>query len=266
MTSAPLEVKVIYDSSSGRGKRGTAVTRTGAANSRWLVVGLLNLLLAGAFYYGTWWRVDREVLYPKLLMKSTIPGVDLNQVTQALGPKNAPRRRPAPPSRVPMTIDKETIQLWVVSYSWLTLATIAYGALALSAGSLLGRWRGGSIRRIGVILTVAAASGLGLAAYIVLSKHGMSYPTGALRWAMGGLGALLLLLGLAIASRVRGLAKLASIALLLSAVGSAVGLILFGNIDAVPKEQTTVTFVGMVFVIHAFWAFILWPISSRLPR
>lgn len=266
MTSAPLEVKVIYDSSSGRGKRGTVVTRTGVANSRWLVVGLLNLLLAGALYYGTWWRVDRDVLYPKLLMKSTIPGVDLNQVAQALGPKNAPRRQPASRSPVPTTIDKATIQLWVVSYSWLTLATIAYGALALSAGSLLGRWRGDSIRRIGVILTVAAASGLGLASYVVLSEHGMSYPTSALRWAMGGLGGLLLFLGLAIASHVRGLAKLASVTLLLSAIGSGIGLVMFGKIDAVPKEQTTVTFVGMVFVVHSLWAWILWPVSSRLPR
>ncbi len=266
MTSAPLEVKVIYDSSSGRGKRATVVTRTRVANSRWLVVGLLNLLLAGALYYGTWWRVDREVLYPKMIMKSTIPGVDLSQVALALGPKKARRPQPPPPAAVATTIDTETIQLWVVCYSWLTLATIAYGALALSAGSLLGRWRGDSSRRIGVILTVATASGLGLTAYIVLSKHGMSYPTGALRWAMGGLGGLMLCLGLAIASHVRGLAKLASIALLLSAIGSGLGLVMFGKIDAVPKEQTTVTFVGMVFVIHSLWAWILWPVSSRLPR
>jgi len=266
MTSAPLEVKVIYDSSSGRGKRGIVVTRTRVANSRWLVVGLLNLLVAGAVYYGTWWRVDRDVLYPKLIMKSTIPGVDLNQVAQAFGPKNAPRRQSQPPSQVVTTIDRDTIQLGVVAYAWLALATISYGALALSAGSLLGRWRVDSIRRIGVILTVAAAAGLGLTAYIVLNKHGMQYPTGALRWSMGGLGGLLLFVGLAIASHVRGLAKLASITLLLSAIGSAVGLILFGQVDAVPKEQTTITFIGMVFFIHAFWAFILWPVSSRLPK
>ena len=201
MTSAPLEVKVIYDSSSGRGNRRVVITRTGVANSRWLVVGLLNLLLAGALYYGTWWRVDREVIYPKLLMKSTIPGVDLSQVAHALGPKNAPRRQPAPRSTAATTIDKDTVQLWVVSYSWLALATMAYSALALSAGSLLGRWRGGSIRRIGVILTVAAASGLGLSTYIVLSKHGMEYSPSALRWAMGGLGGLLLFLGLATRKR-----------------------------------------------------------------
>ena len=113
---------------------------------------------------------------------------------------------------------------------------------------------------------VSTAAGLGLACYLVLSKHGMSYPTAALRWAMGGLGGLLLCLGVAIAAHVRGLAKLASIALLLSAVGSALGLILFGQIDAVPQEQTTVTFIGMVFVIHSLWAIILWPVSSRLPR
>jgi len=266
MTFAPLEVKVIYDASSGRGKRGAVVTRTGVANSRWLVVGLLNLLLAGALYYGTWWRVDRDVLYPKLIMNTTIPGVNLDVLAAQMSGQKTRIRRPSSPPPSSNVVDKDTILLWSVTYGWLALSTIAYGALALSAGSLLGRWRGDSIRRIGVILTVAAAAGLGLAAYIVLSKHGMEYPTGALRWAMGGFGALLLFLGLAIASRVRGLAKFASVALLLSAICSAVGLVMFGKVEAVPQEQTTITFIGMVFVIHAFWAFILWPVSSRLPR
>jgi len=266
MTSAPIEVKVIYDSSSGGGKRRRTITRTGIASSRWLVVGLLNLLVAVGLYYGTWWRVDRDVLYPKLIMKSTIPGVDLNQVAVTFGPRNAPRARPTQPSQVTTTIDKDTIILWTVTYGWLALSTISYCAVALSAGSLLGRWRRDALRRIGVILTFAGVAGLGLAAYIVLSKYGRTYPTATLRWWMGGLGALVLCLGLAFASRVRGFAKFASLTLMLAAIGSAVGLVLFGRIGAIPEEQTTVTFIGMVFLIHAAWAIVLWPVASRLAR
>jgi len=266
MTSAPLEVKVIYDSSAGRGKRRATITRTGVTSSRWLVVGLLNLVVASALYYGTWWRVDRDVLYPKLIMKSTIPGVDLNQVAVALGPKNAPRSNPAQASQASRTVDKDTIKLWTVTYGWLTLSTLSYCAMALSAGSLLGRWRRDTLQRIGVILAVTSVVALGLVAYLVLSRHGMEYPTGALRWTMGGLGGMLFFVGIAIAGHVRGLAKFASSALVLAALGSAAGLILFGQVDAVPSEQTTVKFVGMVFVIHALWAFVLWPVSSRLAR
>ncbi len=294
MTMAPLEINVIYDASATRGQRGAVVTRTGPPSSRWFIVGLVNLILAGGLYYGAWWRVDREVLYPNLIMHSTIPGVDLNLLESKLFPqkKSANRKTPtktqktkpeknppgqkkksasqpartAPAKTKPPTVDADTIQLWGAAYTWLALATLASCALALSSGSLIGRTLGDSSRRVGKILAGGTILGLGLAGYIVLSKHGMEFPPSALRLMMGGLGGLFFFAGLTIVGRVRGLAHLAAVTLILSAIGSVVGLLLWSRLGAIPAEQVTVTFLVIVFLIHSGWAWALWPIASRLPR
>lgn len=289
MTSAPLEVKVIYDASAGRGKRSASVSRTGVARTRWLALGLIILLVAGGLCYGTWWHVDRYLIGPNLFLHSTIPGVDLELISKMLGPqktaikttpKGLPKKRstPAPKSAdvkpkagkpkvgKPATIDADTIQLWGAAYSWLALASLAMCALTLSSGSLVGRWRGESFRRTGSILTAGAVLGMGLAIYTILNKYGMKFPTGHLRYGMAGLGAVFFCVGLAVAGRLQGLARLASASLALSAVGSVVGLFLWSRLGAVSPDHATITFLLIVFLIHSSWAWVLWPLSSRLPR
>ena len=290
MTSARLDVKVIYDASGKHARRSSATAaRAGAPSSRWLTIGVMNLLIAGGLYYGAWWRVDREVLYPNLIMHSTIPGVDLSLLekqmfrppTPANGKATArtpnkqaskavkPVGKPAPvaPTKPKLrTVDAHTIQLWGAAYAWLALATIASCALAMSSGSLFGRWRGGSIRRTGVILTVGAVLGLTLAVLSAFNKYGMEFPTRELRFGMGGLSVVAFCIGVAIAGRVRGLGRIAAGTLLLSAIGSVVGLWLWSRLGAIPPGQATATFLAIAFVIHSGWAWALWPIASRLPR
>ncbi len=284
MTSAPLEVKVIYDASAGRGQRGAGTSRTGVARTRWLALGLINAIVAGGLCYGTWWRVDRDLLGPHLIMHSTIPGVDLELFSQMLGPNTAakkatknvrPDKRSVPASKPvavppkvskPATIDSHTMQLWGAAYAWLTLATLATCALTLSSGSLIGRWRGESFRQTGKILTACALLGMVLVIYATLSKYGMKYPTAHLRCGMAGLGAVFFCVGLAVSGRLRGLARLAAAMLFLSAFGSVAGLFLWSRLDAVSPDYATTTFLLIVFLIHSSWAWVLWPLSSRLPR
>lgn len=289
MTTAPLDVKVVYDASATRGRRGTVVTRTGVAPSRWLIVGVINVVTSGVLCYGAWWRVDSEILYPGIVMHSTIPGVNLNLLSANMIPKKRtphakpltkssdqePARAALPASKASpatastagsRTVDARTVQLWGAAYTWLALATLASCALSLSSGSLIGRWRGDSIRSVGMILTGGAVLGLGLSVYTVFNKYGMEYPTGHLRLTMAGLGALCFCVGLSIAGRVRGLARFAGGTVILSAIGSVVGLYLWSRIDAVPPEQATLTYLLIVFAIHSAWGWILWVVAPRLPR
>jgi len=259
-SSAPLEVKVIYDASSSRRRGGAPVVRTGVRHTRWLVVGLINLLVAGAVYYGLWWRVDREIVYPALIMHSTIPGLD-NFADQVSGKAGAARAEPEA-----ATTDARTIKLWSVAYGWRTLTAIAFCTLALSGGSLLGRYFGGPARRAGIILFVGAILGLGLAAYIIWTNYEIEYKPSHFRWFVGGVAGALLLLGLTIGRGVRALGKSASLFLMLSALGSVAGMYVYRDIGVLSPEKTTIGIIGLVFVAHSLWACMLWPLAARLPR
>src|SRR3990172_2018373 len=103
-TSAPLEVKVIFDASSRGRRRPTRRVSHSPRVSRsspWIVLGLLNFLAAGGLYYATWWRVD-PFIYMTLMLKTPVD-MDLNMAAGIFMPRPIEPREPAPPLVVEQT-------------------------------------------------------------------------------------------------------------------------------------------------------------------
>jgi len=275
--SPPLEVKVIFDASS-RGRR--RPTRRGTPSPRlsrsspWIVLGLLNLLAAGGLYYATWWRVD-PFIYMTLMLKTPVD-LDLNMAASIFMPQPSGSREPLPPQlleqpplpSVAPTFTGQTAQ-WIIggaAYGWLTLATLAAGALSLSAGAAFGCTAGSRWRRVGTLLTLTLTLALALAALAVWNQFGRKYLPIHLRMGMGGLMLWSAFIGLAVGRAARGLARLAAITLILSAVGTVVGLYLGSRCGAIPPAQSAPLYLILAFLIHSGYGCVQLPILSRLSR
>jgi hypothetical protein len=276
-TSTPLEVKVIFDASSrGRRRPTHSVSHSPriSRSSPWIVLGLLNFLVAGGLYYATWWRVD-PYIYLTLMLKTPVD-MDLNMAAGIFVPRPTEPREPAPPPvaeqpsppSVAPSYTGRTAQMVIggAAYGWLTLATLAVCALATSAGAAIGRIGGSRGRRVGTLLALTLTLVLAVAALVVWNQYGKQYLPSHLRIGMGGLGALSALIGLAVGRAVRGLARLAAIALILSAVGTVAGLYLGSRCGAIPPAQSTPLYLALAFFIHSGYGWIQLPILSRLSR
>ena len=276
-TSAPLEVKVVFNASSrGQRKPTRIVSRPQrvSRSSHWIVLGLLNLLSAGGLYYATWWRVD-PFIYLTLMLKTPVD-VDLNMAAGIFVPRPTEPREPAPPPAVeqpspPSIVPSYTgrtaqIMIGGAAYGWLTLATVAACALSASAGAAMGRVGGSSGRRLGTLLALILTLVLAVATLVVWNQYGQQYLPNHLRIGMGGLGVLCALIGLAIGRAARGLARLAAITLILSAVGTVVGLYLGSRCGAIPPTQATPFCLILAFLVHSGYGWIQLPILFRLSR
>lgn len=274
ISTAPMEINVVY-SAGARRRRGRPPRRVGPARpSRLLILGLLNLLAASSLYYAAWWRVDK-VLYIKILMHSPIPNVDLNAAAAMFQPRGArPVAKPSPP---PPKVEPQPAWLKmlndyaiaITAYTWLTLATMAAGALAMSSGAAFGRVAASRWKRRRALLALAGVAGLGLAGYLTWRQDQQSYLPDHLRMGMGGLVLVAGLIGLAVGRGVRQWTYFAAIAVIVSAIGSAAGLYVanvYGAIDPDELPLTFLPFVGVVFACHFLWGWILLPVASRLGR
>ncbi|MBI4716409.1 MAG: hypothetical protein HY763_01265 [Planctomycetes bacterium] len=293
MTSAPpLNVKVIYSAATARRRSPRTVMpspRRGRRSTRLPLLGLLNLLAAGAFCYATWWPADRY-LYLKLTFKT--PAIDVNAVAQmfnipmdANGGGGGENRLDADPfaldefggseshgaaaatgsaaGTVPRFTGKTAATLIGASaYGWLTLSSISVCALALAAGAAWGR-SGWVPRRIAVVLAAGGALALAWGVYDVLSRYGHRFPTNYARFGTAGLGVWFVLLGLAIARAPRGLSRAAGVLLIAAAAGSATGLYLGAQCGAVAAEQSNALFLALVFMVHSLYGWLLWPLARR---
>ena len=274
-TASSLEIKTIY-SASGRGRRKPARVVSVGPGTRtlpWLILGVFNLLAAGGLSYVTWWRVD-PFIYDVFTWKTPLPGVDADQAVAQMFPNLTAAVERAPPATAeenpadaPKYVGKTaTVIIGTTAYAWLTLAVIASCALALSAGAALARGGGVWLRRVGAVLAVAGLLVLGAAVYRVLSEHGLQYTPRQLRLGMTALALLVAPVGLAIGRGSRGLARLAAITLILSALGTAVALHLGGHCDAVSPEHSALPFVFLAFILHSLYGWFLLLATHRLPR
>jgi hypothetical protein len=269
-SSAPIEVKVVYDASS-RGRRARAVP-TSHRRSRpiaLIVLGLLNLVAAGAAYYGTWWQADRFI-YMKLIMHSPLPvtRTDVDRAfAEATGaPQGEVVERAATAPEGKFRGDTLFIVLGTTAYSWLTLATLAGCALALSAGALIGRAGGSAWRRIGLVLMIAVVALWAFGAIRVLMEYGMEYPPRVLRMGMSGAVAFAFALGMMIGGRTLALTRLAAVVTILLGAGTVVALQYGHRCDAIPPEQVAPVFLGLVFLSVSAWGWLLLLIGARVAR
>ena len=83
---------------------------------------------------------------------------------------------------------------------------------------------------------------------------------------MSALMLLAALAGSAIGRGARGLTRLAGVLLILSAVGSVAGLYLGSQCGAIRPGLSSLTFMGIVFVVHSAWGWILLPVAARIRR
>ncbi len=278
MTSTTLlEVKVIFDASSRGRRKPTHRVRSSPRVSRstpWIILGLLNLLAAGGLYYAAWWRVD-PFIYLTLMLKTPVD-MDLDQAAGIFVPRNhEPREPAAPPAAPPLPVSVasspwtgDTVRkvMGAAAYGWLTLATAAACALALSSGSAFGRIGGLPWRRAGIVLGGTLTLVLAVAAFVVWNEYGRKYLPSHLRFGMGGLALWMALIGLALGRAARGLARFAAITLILSSVGTVTGLYLGSQCGAIPPEQSTPLYLAVAFLIHSIYGWIQLPILSRMGR
>ena len=94
--ASPLDIKVVYSGSSGRRVRvRSSRSRGGLRRSSLIAVGLINLLVSGGLYYGTWQWADPE-LRVKLFMHTPLVGVDIEAAADAFLPMQPMDHRAVP--------------------------------------------------------------------------------------------------------------------------------------------------------------------------
>jgi hypothetical protein len=245
---------------------------------------VLNLIVAGALCYGTWWRVD-PYLYMTMMLHTPVPvqGVDLDEAaTHILGispeesgstvpmpaaDADSPLPAPNPPERTQQyRSDTAQAVIFGSAYIWLALATIACCVVAASGGASLGRAGGRPIRTFGVIAASGGMLALVYVVYQMWGEYGWQYRPTHWRTGMSLLVLLTAFAGLVVARGARRLTRLAAVLLIVSAAGSVAGLYLGAQAGAIPVEQSTPMFLALVFIIHSLYGWILLPVSSRVAR
>ncbi len=266
----PLEIKVVYPLSA----RGRSVSRPVRAAVRpvssggALRLGLLNILVAGLLYFVAWWQVD-PFIFRTLMMKTPLPGVDLSRMSSMIKPQPADGDEPpaavaAPNPNIGGMAAAKTIGS--VAYTWLTLSTGAALALALAGGASLGSKLDPSWRRKWTILVGGGALVILWLLYDTAMSFGWKYPVNYSRWGAGAFVAFAVLVGLVISAKSRALSRLAAVVLLLSAIGSAAGIYLWGQCGALEGTYSSIPFILGVFFIHSLYGWLLWPLSARWGR
>ncbi len=269
-----LDIKVVYSAAQRRRPGRTVPIGLGAAASPakgWLLLGVVNSAMALGLYYVTWWRVD-PFFYITTIMHTPIKEEEIARlipVTQE-GVRALPidlKQLTSGEKKNAYSADTTRIILGAVSYGWLALATLSFGLVALAAGASWSRAGANRWQSIWIILALGTLLALLCAAALTWQKYGAKYPPNHLRFGMAGLGGLALLAGLTVRRFSKGVNRMAGLGLILSAVGSAVGLYLLGRCAAVEPVYASLPVIVMVFAVHSFYGWLLLlPLTTRLGR
>lgn len=270
-----IEVRVVFDAAERhRGRAGRTITqRRTPSSSVCITMGLLNLLVAGTAYYAIWWKVDRSVIYPKLILNTPLPGVDLNEIARFLsGGRTAAAAAKRPPAtaaqagnarRIESRTRREATTFVAVAYGWLALATLGALAVALSGGSMIGAVKGAEWRRVAAFLGIATL--VGVAIYLTrAARDDAKLRPHDIRSLVGVSVAFAGMVGVALARAVCGLGRLGGVALIVGGVGSAVGLLLWVEQGALSAAYAKPVVVASIFAAHSAWGWVLLLVSGRL--
>lgn len=270
-SASSLEIKVIYDAR-WPGRRGPVVRPRGrTASQKSTRLGLLNLAVAGALYYGTWWSVDPYLSFT-LIWKTPLEGVDTD-VTGFLVPAGS-RTLPANEAASPALSDaasprytgkRAAVTMAAVAYGWLALSSISFVALAFAAGASFARSLRVPMGRVGLLLSILLVLGVALLGYGAVQRYGTIQPF-HVRVGMGGLALLGGAVGLAFARRALFWSRFAGVAVIVAALGSVAGLYLWAQCGAVAPGQFTLWLLPVVFVVHSLYGWAMFPLSKRWVR
>ena len=283
MSSAPpLDITVVYSRSSRGRRRSGRYVRSGSGAAGFVRLGLLNLLVAGALYYGTWWWVDPD-LQVKIIMHTEFSGVGSDDLVGQLIPDRhsrlAGRTDPAKPksrsaakakaavAKAPTVqgLTSKGVVFGASLYGWEALSTLSFCALALTSGAILRR---GGNTRIRIVIAVVAAGlvcVLTWKVYSLWTRYG-GYVPSELRYGSGAAMAAALLLGLLFAQKARRLMRLSAALLILSAGCTVWGLHVGVQSNALDPKYATPAYLAVAFAVHSAWGWILISIAARFPR
>jgi len=270
--NSPLDIKVIYGSSSNQSRTPAIIGGTTKKTKAIWFLAIVNLLVSGTLYYGTWWEID-PFLYMTLIMKTpVVVDVDLDEAAAAMFGIQPATRKPEPSTADQATKNKQTqwsgktsqVLIPLMSYSWLTFATIASGLLAILSGSLMSKARSNQSKMMGRICTGITLITLITFIVVIWSRYGMSYRPNHLRVGMAGFIVFCLTFGLTLSARSSGLARISSMVLIVSASCSVMGLVFGYYCGAIEAEYFTIPFIAMVFVIHSCWGWILFFLPKKI--
>ncbi len=280
MSTAPFEIKVVYDATRRKGRGAVVRTSHGrAARASGLLFAagaILHLAVAGSMYYVTW-QVADPFLTRTMLTKTplTVPakfaanpfGIGRSMPTdpdaaKGIAPEEAPSNETEPSQRW----TGKTAQ-WLVpatAFGWLTLTAAASFAVALSAGTWLGLSTRGRLRILARIAALLLLVALGFAAWRLWVEYGFGFKVEHLRAGMAGVTLLFVLIGFTASGFVRGLTKFAAIAVILAAVGTAAGIWLWTQCGALDVQYAAWPKLAAAFGIHATWGLILLFSAGRI--
>ena len=303
--TTPLEIKVIYsasdrprrrrriteltslispDARSMAADRTHAVVRIATKSRRgWIVVALLNVLIAGGLYYGTWWKADKFI-YDVFVWSTPLPGMDLllqqmfpgyaaaaaseDGRPESEGTDETPAEDAGESATAVPRFEGKTARTVIVvtAYGWLTMSTISLCALALAGGTAIVRVGGAVLQRIGLLLAVVGALFLIWQAYAVYTEYNLAYPPTTLRYGMGALVIWFLPAGMAFNRAHLGIMRLAATTLILAGACTMAAIYLGRQCGVIEQEWSGLIVLPLAFVAHSFYGWLLLPVSSRLSR
>ena len=239
------------------------------------MLGMLNLSAASGLFYAGWWPIDDWMSFNLILHTPFMPAGNMDQMAKIFGAApskvNRPPREDTSPEisettsilkRTPWKIDigggmRKGIWATRAAYGWQALAVLAVGALAVAGGAAVGGAAGGGWRRLGGIAGIASTLALGSWCYYVWTTKGMGFSIADGRYAIGGLAVVGGFAGLAMGGHINGLTRLAGVAVILSSMGTGVGLWLGACCEVVKEEPATLGFMLKAFAIHSVYGWML---------
>lgn len=266
-----LDVKVIYDASSGRRSAPTRSVRPVRAKGGTLAIflGCASVVVSGLLYYGTWWKVDQQI-YLKLMMHMPVPGLDVSEVSRMFGlnADEVARSSPTLSERPEAGVSTRTVQVMLgfACYGWLVVATLSACGVAMAGAAAIARACDFDSRRIGIILCGGVFLGLAWGIASTWADFGWDYKPNHLRFGMLAPVAFAASLGLVFSSGARMLSRVAGITLIAAAAGSVAALWLGHRCDAVDAAYVSLPVLALVFAGHSFWGWVLWVLGGRWIR
>lgn len=297
-SSQPLEIKVLYEANPGRAAPRRPVTRVERSSGTrgWVVLGFVNVAVAVALCYVTWWPIDRE-MYLRLMLRAPLDpevvaafaNATMNHGAWIFAP-TAPAKPgsftvlgqagtaapafaessdsislPKLPKSSSESAMKKSQQVAGTIYGWLALSTMSFCLLGMAGGAA---WNRGTQSRIGrtakvlaitaTLIGVASAAGIGW-------TYGASYPVYALRFGMLTLLIIAVLVGATLAHRTLLINRLAGWGIIVSAFGSAIALMYLAEWGILEAKYGSIAFVAVVFAVHSLFGWLLaLPIAARM--
>ena len=272
-STPPLDITVVYSRSSRGRRRAGGRVNSYPRVDRWVLLGMLNLAVAGTLYYATWWVADPD-LQVKILMNTEFGGIGSDDLVAQMMParrdtaksNSQPTARSKPVAMTPPVqgLTSKGAIFGASLYGWEALSTLSICALALASGTMLRRGVTSLVRFVMAVVAAGVFGALGWTVYGLWTRYG-GYVPAELRYGSAAAMAAAMLIGLLFVHNARRVARLSAALLILAAVSTSWGLYIAVQSDALDPKYATTAYLAGAFVLHSLWGWILIPLAARFP-